>query len=223
MPKNCKCAKPLGIKVRCWWLLLILFFLMGLAIFIFYSLDQQASWPMNPWRIRSLSNQSYIDVTTSVDSYFVEYPHPYQFLMDEPNRCQEESPFLVLIIPVEPHNQEARNIIRNTWGKETMVLGHVVSHYFLLGLSTEGYGTKAFQEELLLESQRHHDILQSNFVDSYKNLTIKTMVMFEWLSTHCSNTSYAMKIDSDIFLNVQKLVDLLLKAPRQHYMTGHVD
>lgn len=75
---------------------------------------------------------------------------------------------------------------------------------------------------MLEESQKHHDILQSNFLDSYKNLTIKTMVMLEWLSSHCPNTAYAMKVDSDMFLNVHKLVDMLLKAPRHLYMTGKV-
>lgn len=48
------------------------------------------------------------------------------------------------------------------------------------------------------------------------------MVMFEWLVSHCPNTSYAMKIDSDIFLNVHKLVDMLMKSPRQLFMTGMV-
>ncbi|XP_045886655.1 beta-1,3-galactosyltransferase 2-like isoform X3 [Micropterus dolomieu] len=75
---------------------------------------------------------------------------------------------------------------------------------------------------ILKESQRHHDILQSDFLDSYRNLTIKTMVMFEWLSSHCPNTSYAMKVDSDMFLNIHNLVNMLLKAPRHLYMTGQV-
>lgn len=75
---------------------------------------------------------------------------------------------------------------------------------------------------MLQESQRHHDIIQSNFLDSYNNLTIKTMVMFEWLGSHCPKTSYAMKVDSDIFLNVQNLVNMLLKAPQHLYMTGMV-
>ncbi len=75
---------------------------------------------------------------------------------------------------------------------------------------------------MIQESETHHDILQSNFLDSYNNLTIKTMVMFEWLSYHCPNTSYAMKVDADMFLNVHKLVDMLLKAPRHRYMTGIV-
>ncbi|XP_073342559.1 beta-1,3-galactosyltransferase 1-like [Pagrus major] len=151
--------------------------------------------------------------------YFVAYPHHYNFILDEPNRCWQESPFLVLMIPVAPHNREARDTIRNTWGKEVSVLGRVVSHYFLLGLSKEEDDTELLKEQ---ESQRHHDILQSNFLDSYNNLTIKTMVMFEWLDSHCPNTSYAMKIDSDMFLNVRNLVDMLSTARQNLYMTGLV-
>ncbi|XP_039976003.1 beta-1,3-galactosyltransferase 2-like isoform X2 [Xiphias gladius] len=154
--------------------------------------------------------------------YSVAYPHQYDFILDEPNRCWQESPFLVLMIPVAPHNREARDVIRKTWGKETTVLRQVVSHYFLLGLSREGGDSELLEEQVLQESQRHQDILQSNFVDCYSNLTIKTMVMFEWLNSHCPNTSYAMKVDSDIFLNVHNLVDMLLKAPRYVYMTGHI-
>lgn len=75
---------------------------------------------------------------------------------------------------------------------------------------------------MLQESQAYHDIIQSNFLDSYYNLTIKTMVMFEWLSSYCPSTSYAMKIDSDMFLNVHNLVNMLLKAPQHLYMTGMV-
>ncbi|XP_062281281.1 beta-1,3-galactosyltransferase 2-like [Scomber scombrus] len=151
--------------------------------------------------------------------YFVAYPHQYHFILDEPDRCRQERPFLVLMIPVAPHNRKARDAIRNTWGKETKVLGQVISHYFLLGRSTEADGS---EEQVLQESQKHHDILQSDFLDSYRNLTIKTMVMFEWLSNHCPNTSYAMKVDSDMFLNVHNLVSMLLKAPQHLYMTGLV-
>ncbi|XP_060926982.1 beta-1,3-galactosyltransferase 2-like [Limanda limanda] len=149
--------------------------------------------------------------------YFVAYPHQYRFIVDEPHRCRQETPFLVLMIPVAPHNRGARDVIRNTWGKETTVQGHLVSYYFLLGLSGAGDGS-----ELLQESRRHHDLLQSDFMDSYNNLTIKTMVMFEWLNSHCPNTSYAMKVDTDMFLNVQNLVSMLVTAPRHLYMTGLV-
>lgn len=48
------------------------------------------------------------------------------------------------------------------------------------------------------------------------------MVMFEWLSSRCPKSSFAMKIDSDMFLNVRNLVSMLLKAPQRLYMTGMV-
>lgn len=76
--------------------------------------------------------------------------------------------------------------------------------------------------QLLQEGRRHGDVLQSDVVDSYNNLTIKTMLMFEWLSSRCPSAAYAMKIDSDIFLNVHRLVRLLVEAPRSLYMTGLV-
>ncbi|XP_059201597.1 beta-1,3-galactosyltransferase 1-like [Centropristis striata] len=204
--------------------LLILVLMTGTLITV-YIWSSEVSWPLNIWT--KWSDQSYSNKTPSVDSipaaepspFFVTYPHQYTFILDEPHRCLQESPFLVLMIPVAPHNREARDTIRNTWGKETKVLGRVINHYFLLGLND---GTETVKDQVLQESQKHHDILQSDFLDSYKNLTIKTMVMFEWLSSHCPNTSYAMKVDSDMFLNVHNLVGMLLEAPRQLYLTGQV-
>ncbi|XP_069568282.1 beta-1,3-galactosyltransferase 2-like isoform X1 [Brachyistius frenatus] len=213
-----KCEKTPRKRVRRWLGFLMLFFMMGTLII--YSLSSQLSWPLNFWRTSTWLSQSYDNMTTSVDSYFVAYPHQYHFILDEPKRCRQESPFLVLMIPVEPNNKEARDMIRDTWGKESKVLGQVVIHYFLLG--TVRQEELLNKKQVLHESERHHDILQSDFLDSYNNLTIKTMVMFEWLSSHCPNTCYAMKIDSDMFLNVHNLVDMLLKAPRRHYMTGMV-
>lgn len=75
--------------------------------------------------------------------YYVEYPHQYSYIIDEPHRCEAESPFLVLMIPVAPHNKKARDVIRNTWVTQTTGLGKVVSHYFLLGATNEGNETEA--------------------------------------------------------------------------------
>ncbi|XP_062250568.1 beta-1,3-galactosyltransferase 2-like [Platichthys flesus] len=201
-------------KTKRWWFWLMLFLMMGTLMFIFYYSTTEV-WPL------SRSSESCNNLTTAYD-FFPAYPHPYGFIMDEPHRCRQERPFLVLMIPVAPHNRGARDVIRMTWGKNTTVQGHVVSYYFLLGLSEEGDGAEVLEEQLLDESWRHHDILQSDFMDSYKNLTIKTMVMFEWLNSHCPNTSYAMKIDADIFLNVHNLVLMLMTAPRHLFMTGCV-
>ncbi|KAF7227870.1 beta-1,3-galactosyltransferase 1 [Nothobranchius furzeri] len=231
--------KRLWKRVRLSLCFLGLSLLMGTLTFAVYSCSSLTSWPLPGWTVMPLSIPPYKKPTPAPitqepsgisspqlplpqSSFFVAYPHRYHFIVDEPNRCDQESPFLVVIVPVPPHNRDVRNIIRSTWGKHTTVLGQVVSYYFLLGLSSVGDGRQHPEEQILLESQKHHDILQSDFQDSYKNLTIKTMLMFEWISTHCPNTSYAMKIDSDIFFNVHNLVRMLLKAPRHLYMTGLV-
>ncbi|KAM3867226.1 beta-1,3-galactosyltransferase 2-like [Diretmus argenteus] len=159
---------------------------------------------------------------SATERFFVPYPHHYRFIVDEPDRCRQQSPFLVLMIPVAPQNRDARDAIRRTWGKDTTMLGHVVDRYFLLGRTREAHGTEPLQEKVLQESQQHHDLVQSDFQDSYQNLTIKTMVMLEWLVSRCPGASYAMKIDSDMFLNVHNLVEMLLEAPRRVYMTGMV-
>ncbi|TMS23431.1 Beta-1,3-galactosyltransferase 2 [Larimichthys crocea] len=83
---------------------------------------------------------------------------------------------------------------------------------------------KQQQERLKQENLQHHDLIQSDFQDSYRNLTIKTMMMLEWLVAHCVKASYIMKVDSDIFVHVYNLVKLLLNpnTAKQNYMSGLV-
>ncbi|CAF90122.1 unnamed protein product [Tetraodon nigroviridis] len=85
-----------------------------------------------------------------------------------------------------------------------------------------GEAAEELQQQLVEESREHGDLVQGDFLDCYKNLTIKTMVMLEWLQAHCSGASYAMKIDSDTFLNVPNLIRMLADAPTSNYMTGLV-
>lgn len=154
--------------------------------------------------------------------YYVAYPGNYNFILDNAAICESASPFLVLMVPVAPLERAARDAIRETWGRQNLVLGRRVITLFVLGLPSEGQAGQ--QEGLVKENQQHHDLIQSDFVDSYHNLTIKTMMMLEWLTANCAEASYVMKIDSDMYLSVQNLVKLLLdpKTARQDYMTGLV-
>ncbi|XP_052416404.1 beta-1,3-galactosyltransferase 2-like [Carassius gibelio] len=155
------------------------------------------------------------------EPYCVAYPHKYNLVLNEPEKCQKENPFVVLMVPVAPSNTAARDAIRSTWGSERLVGDKTVSVLFLLGLPTSEE-RETLQQNLLQESEKYHDLIQSDFWDTYYNLTIKTMVMLEWLTVYCPNALYAMKVDSDVFLNVKTLVNMLLSAPKQNYMTGLV-
>ncbi|KAK7127008.1 hypothetical protein R3I94_018250 [Phoxinus phoxinus] len=155
--------------------------------------------------------------------YHVAHPLNYHFILDEPDKCSQWDPFLVLMVPVAPHQLEARNAIRSTWGNEITVKGKAVMTLFLVGL-TGGSDSEKAQQQLEEESRQHRDLVQSNFVDSYFNLTIKTMVIMDWLVTRCPQATYVMKIDTDMYLNLGNLMTLLLapNTPRDNYITGVV-
>ncbi|XP_026998232.2 beta-1,3-galactosyltransferase 2 [Tachysurus fulvidraco] len=148
---------------------------------------------------------------------------PYKYIINEPDKCRNNKTFLVLLIPVEQHNSEARNAIRQTWGNESMVEGIV--RIFLMGVkNTTQVPGQLQQRSLMAESQQHRDMIQQDYVDSYYNLTIKTLMGMHWVSRYCPNTKYVMKADSDMFVNTEYLIEKLLKAniPREMYFTGYI-
>ncbi|XP_054629659.1 beta-1,3-galactosyltransferase 2-like [Dunckerocampus dactyliophorus] len=141
-------------------------------------------------------------------------PETYTYLLNQPAACKVRKPFLVLMVPVAPHDYSAREAIRKTWGtasQDTLTL-------FYMGITEGGQARSTLWEE----SRTHSDVIQMNFLDTYKNLTIKTMMMMNWLATHCPDVFYAMKVDADIFVNVFYLVRMLRSSPRRGYITGSV-
>lgn len=151
------------------------------------------------------------------DQYRIVSPETYQYIHNQPGICKERSPFLVFMVPVSPAEAGAREAVRKTWGAShlnTLTL-------FYVGL-LEGQEMVMVQEQLDKESRTHADIIQMNFRDSYQNLTIKTMMMMNWLATFCPEASYAMKVDADIFVNIFYLIRLLRSSPKQDFITGSV-
>ncbi|KAG7999494.1 Zinc finger protein GLIS2, partial [Nibea albiflora] len=62
---------------------------------------------------------------------------------------------------------QARDAIRQTWPKDSLVQGvGVVLTFFMLG-SSGGADCEQVQEKLKLENLEHHDLIQSNFMDTY--------------------------------------------------------
>ncbi|XP_016076784.1 PREDICTED: beta-1,3-galactosyltransferase 5 [Miniopterus natalensis] len=131
--------------------------------------------------------------------------------------CGHSPPFLVLLVTSSHEQLFARTAIRKTWGKEKVVRGKRIKTFFLLGTTLSEGASRAVAQE----SQRHRDIIQKDFVDVYLNLTLKTMMGFEWVHHFCPQAAFVMKTDSDMFVNVYYLVELLLKKNRtSRFFTG---
>ncbi|XP_034388773.1 beta-1,3-galactosyltransferase 1-like [Cyclopterus lumpus] len=195
--------------------------LLGAAAFFFIYLNWDWKWvsSLTP----PLSSAAAGPQGEDPGPYHVAYPKNYKYIMDDTPTCNTKTPFLVLMVHIATGDVAARDTIRKTWGSEKLVLGRPVETLFVLGLPG-GPDAERQQEELKQENLQHHDLVQSNFQDSYHNLTIKTMMMLEWLAAHCSKASYVMKIDSDVLLHVHNVVQLLLdpSTAKLNYLTGLV-
>ncbi|XDA72613.1 hypothetical protein R6Z07F_002893 [Ovis aries] len=148
-------------------------------------------------------------------------PHSFEFLINEPSKCEKNIPFLVILISTTHKEFDARQAIRETWGDENNFKGIKIATLFLLGKNADPVLNQMVEQE----SQIFHDIIVEDFIDSYHNLTLKTLMGMRWVATFCSKAKYVMKTDSDIFVNMDNLIYKLLKPstkPRRRYFTGYV-
>ncbi|CAG2167638.1 unnamed protein product [Oppiella nova] len=125
-------------------------------------------------------------------------------LIDKPLGCDDDmgaSLDLLVLVNSAVDHWEARAAIRDTWGKFAVERGAYV--LYLLGSSAD----HRVQRRVLEEDSRYGDILQGQYLDNYFNLTLKTISMMKWLSDRCSKVKYALKVDDDMFVNMQHITD----------------
>ncbi|CAH2056547.1 unnamed protein product, partial [Iphiclides podalirius] len=80
---------------------------------------------------------------------------------------------------------------------------------FLLGLPPNENSTD-LQDRIDAEAETYSDIIQEGFVDSYNNLTLKSIMMLKWVTNNCNESvRYILKTDDDMYINVPNLVSTL--------------
>ncbi|NWT08396.1 B3GL1 acetylgalactosaminyltransferase, partial [Vireo altiloquus] len=143
------------------------------------------------------------------------------FTLRERPACANTSPFLVILVASRPRNVKARQAIRITWGSRGSWWGQRVLTLFLLGQDVRGEDevTALSVED---ESILYGDIIHQDFMDTYDNLTLKTIMAFQWFSEFCSHARFFMKTDDDVFINTPNLVKFLLQLnSSENVFTGY--
>ena len=56
---------------------------------------------------------------------------------------------------------------------------------------------------------------QESFIDTYANLTLKSLLLLRWFTQRCEDSQYVMKTDDDVYINLVKLHQLVL-TNREH-------
>jgi len=138
----------------------------------------------------------------------LRYPHLYPYLVNPGvDVCGQEEVNLLILVASKIQHQHQRQAIRDTWGRKDDLNRLNYKVVFLLG-SVPGVDPQ-LADSITTESSLHRDIVQEGFIDSYTNLTLKTIGGIKWSQTYCSQAEYVMKTDDDIFLNLRKLNQFL--------------
>ena len=105
-------------------------------------------------------------------------------LCSKPSKGQvadETAVFLLVVVCSAVENTKERQTIRETWAKDQEELDDV-RVIFMLGNSFND----TLQPNVTKESEIYGDILQESFVDTYANLTVKSLMLMKWFTTSCA-------------------------------------
>nr|XP_060486593.1 N-acetyllactosaminide beta-1,3-N-acetylglucosaminyltransferase 3 [Panthera onca] len=156
---------------------------------------------------------------------FLLYRHCRDFplLQDVPLGKCAPPVFLLLVIKSSPRNYERRELVRRTWGRERQVRGVQLRRLFLVGTAPNPLEARKVNRLLALEAQAHGDILQWDFHDSFFNLTLKQVLFLQWQETRCTNASFVLNGDDDVFAHTDNMVSYLQDHnPDRHLFVGQL-
>lgn len=106
-------------------------------------------------------------------------------LIDEPSLCQAMSSTVdvIFLISSDVRHVHHRSKIRNSWAHVTRNNTSHFRHVFLLGTTVN----VTHMDGVRQESEEFHDLLVGDFLDSYWNLTFKTLMGLHWAANSCRN------------------------------------
>lgn len=107
---------------------------------------------------------------------------------------------LLITITSAPSHETARMAIRQTWGH--FAERRDVAIAFMLGSASNS----SVNEKIEKEHYLYGDIIRGKFIDTYDNLTLKTISMLEWVDNYCPKAAFVLKTDDDMYINVNRLL-----------------
>lgn len=120
---------------------------------------------------------------------------------------------LLILVSSAPTHATARDAIRRTWGHYAHRTD--VALAFFIGDTRNDTTERVLAEE----DRRYADVVRGAFLDTYDNLTLKTLSMLEWTASYCPRVPRLLKADDDVFVNVPGVLRL---AKRTASETGRI-
>ncbi|ESO06601.1 hypothetical protein HELRODRAFT_160790 [Helobdella robusta] len=151
----------------------------------------------NPYLCSKVPNRQMDDKSTKENDGWMELPEEVEV---------DHSINWIMYVHSSVKNTELRQIIRKTWGQPDLFKNYKSKIIFAVGRPQNAH----WQRKLNLEFEIFKDILQGDFMDTYKNLTYKAVFTLKWVSLYCKHVPIVMKADDDSFLNIFQLKHYLI-------------
>lgn len=124
------------------------------------------------------------------------------FLIKNEQICDGDVTLLIIVHTAIFHF-ERRSQLRMTIANTKLFMHrYKLKIAFLLGTTEDKTGAMLVEQE----NRVYGDIVQGDFLDTYRNLTNKGVMGFRWVTKFCSHAQMVLKIDDDIFVNIFKII-----------------
>lgn len=125
--------------------------------------------------------------------------------------CKEKST-LILVVTSAATATKRRNAIRSTIWRQAESLD--VAVVFALTETTDA--------DIVLEAERHQDIIMLRVLESYDTLSLKTLELIRWVWFNCNHVRFFMKTDDDSYVQLGLLLDKVSTITDKHTYMGYI-
>ena len=133
-----------------------------------------------------------------------------RFLINNRELCSKHAILTAFIfVQMSVGDFEGRTYVRNRWLNPNLFVEPHMASAFFVGLPQND----SVQERLNIEAGIYGDIIQGDFIDTYRNISVKNAAALEWIASYCTNADHIIKTDSDVFINIVQIIDYLEKNP----------
>ena len=168
---------------------------------------QDTYWEPLPFQCSRVRTKS-PDISNSLMSKTEVNPHPFTHILSPQSSCSPNI-HLFIFVHTAPLHFENRWFIRNTWGNPAQYKQIRMELIFVMGATNDNKVQSLIEHE---ESQ-YRDILQEDFIDSYKNMTYKYMAGLKYVNENCKKVPLILKTDDDILINMFSVFKLIARLP----------
>ena len=124
------------------------------------------------------------------------------------------TPRILIAVHSAYKNVITRRLIRQSWGQSSYLCKFSAKLLFFIAQS-RGRPLTSLREEL----KQHDDVITLDFIDSYLNLSRKSVESMRWINKHLPDVKYVLKQDDDAFVNMTKLTRALKVLEHKHETT----